>query len=194
MTDNELKFYDPETGAELPRVPRGGVIKKRTPYGYVQPDGVRGWVDIGRPYDLEQGDGTARFTREPIAPPSPPLPTEPGYYLDKDGDLWHVNDSGERAILVVGERALENRYYPWGYDDRRYAPFAPVTLVPTDTWDRLRVLDPEDTRDRVDANGVTWTREGGGWLPDAKSAALRCYMSLENIPGPLRFADEVSDR
>lgn len=54
------------------------------------------------------------------------------------------------------------------------------------------VLGSEDKRDRVDANGVTWVSAGGGWLPDAKSAALRCYMSLENIPGPLRFADEVS--
>ena len=187
---DELKFYDPITREPWHHAKEGAKIPNDALWVIVRGDGIFDTYN----HERTVGPDEVIFTREPIAPPSPPLPTEPGYYLDKDGDLWHVNDSGERAILVVGERALENRYYPWGYDDRRYAPFAPVTLVPTDTWDRLRVLDPEDTRDRVDANGVTWTREGGGWLPDAKSAALRCYMSLENIPGPLRFADEVSDR
>lgn len=188
----ELKFFNPETGAELHRVPDGATIPKRTPYGYIQ-NGERWWCPQGPPWDWRQEDNVPRFTREPIAPPAPPLPTEPGFYLDKDGDLWSVGDD-RRAMLTDGGRLNECRFRKWSGDDLQLAPFAPVTIIPTETWDRLRVLDPEDTRDRVDAHGRVWRYgEGRNCWEHENGTLLYGLEVVDRHYGPLRFADEVSD-
>lgn len=195
MTDNELKFFDPETGAELHRVPEGATIPRLTPHGYIR-GGERRWRSRGLTANLPQEDDIPRFTREPIAPPTP-LPTEPGYYTDEDGDLWHVNDSGERVILLVEGLPLVGVHSSWVDDDRNYGPFTPVTLVPTETWDRLRVLDPEDTRDRIGADNTRWRWAEGAWRRVCDSDCRIAISSLEGLSdwyGPLRFADEASDR
>lgn len=188
MTDNELKFYDPETGAELHRVPEGATIPAGMPCG--QPIDGMGWrwYAKGLVRDTVQRDLPPRFTREPITPPKPPLPTEPGFYTDKDGDLWKLRDDGMWELV-------DGCIYP-RESVASYAPFVPVTLVPTETWDRLRVLDPEDTRDRVDANGGVW-RYGEGrncWVRRGDGTFLYGLEVVDRHYGPLRFADEVSDR
>lgn len=175
MTD-ELKFFDPETGAELHRVPEGATIPKGTPRGRVFTDGSRDWLDRGFTFDFKQYDSIARFTREPIAPP---LPTERGYYTDRRGRPWGLR--GGRWYLFGVEHAYKASEVEY------YAPFTPVTLVHTETWDRLRVLDPEDERDRVDADGdfmefTTQTKADWG-----RELAARHWHY-----GPLSFADEVS--
>lgn len=180
MTDNELKFFDPETGKPLHRVPEGATIPAETPYGCIY-IGSRVWFCWGGAADIRQIDGLPRFTRKPIAPPAPPLPTEPGYYTDKDGDLWKLRH-GEWCLMKASIRAVSP------INAEGFAPFTAVTLVPTETWDRLRVLDPDDTRDRVDAAGGMWRYERGeqisSWAGDLADAHEYC--------GPLRFADEVS--
>lgn len=59
----------------------------------------------------------------------PELPNEPGVYLDRDGDLWELADSGE---------------WPWqhggaSYPDQDAAEYAPFTrLVPMPTEEQIR--------------------------------------------------------
>ena len=181
MTDNELKFFDPETGAELHRVPEGATIPAHTPYGIVG-HGERWWRPQGPFEDLPQEDDIPRFTREPIAPH---LPTEPGLYLDKHGVPVERTGSGEWYSVGSAVRLL---------DTESHAPLTPATAVPTETWDRLRVLDPEDTRDRVDAEGSVWRYgEGRGCWGREDGIFLYGLESVDRHYGPLRFADEVSD-
>lgn len=182
MTDNELKFYDPETGKPLHRVPKGEPIPQDTPYGFMRSNGNRGWVDGGTKRAFDQLRDVTYFTREPVAPP---LPTEPGLYLDKDGVPVERTGTGE-WYAVGTEVPLD------GIES--HAPFTPATAVPTETWNRLRVLDPEDTRDRVDAYGGVWRyREGLNCWRSGDGAFLYTLEVIDRHYGPLRFADEVSD-
>ena len=180
MTDNELKFFDPETGAELHRVPDGAMIPEDTPFGDIK-KGKHRWHSQGFPWGSPQEDDIPRFTREPIAPPKPPLPTEPGYYLDKDGGLWELW-RGEWGLMKASIRTV-SPINPEGF-----APFTPATIVPTETWDRLRVLAPEDARDRVDRDGDLMRIES---RPKARWGEVLATVHWHY--GPLRFADEVSD-
>lgn len=53
-----------------------------------------------------QNDSASRFTPEPLSDKTTfELPTEPGFYLDRNGDLWHVNGDGrsECASCRKGE-------------------------------------------------------------------------------------------
>ena len=180
MNDNELKFFDPETGAELHRVPEGATIPKDVQHGYALPRGSFIWRAMGRDIEIVRGMHP-HFTREPIDPPAPPLPTEPGYYLDKDGRPCALR--GGRWYLFGVEYPFRANKMEWG------APFVPVTLVPTETWDRLRVLDPEDTRDRVDRDGDLMRFAA---RPKARWGEVLATVHWHY--GPLRFADEVSDQ
>ena len=179
MTNNELKFFDPETGKPLHRVPDGATIPRGTPFGHIR-DGRYQWHSQGHLWGLPQKDDTPRFTREPIASPKPPLPTEPGAYLDKDGIAVELTDSGDWYVIGISERI-------WGFESR--APFAPASIVPTETWDRLRVLDPEDKRDRVDRDGDLMRFAA---RPKARWGEVLATVHWHY--GPLRFADEVSDQ
>ena len=190
MTD-ELKFYDPETGAELHRAPEGATIPRGMPYGFIE-NGVHRWRPRGSALGLCLEDDIPRFTREPIAQPKPPLPTEPG------ATIRAVHQSGDEcAVMVRGKSGHwhgvdqdgDERF--WG--DKSIASWEPVSIVPTETWDRLRVLDPEGTRDRVDAHGGVWRYGGGrGCWEREDGTFLYCLEVVDRHYGPLRFADEVS--
>lgn len=187
MTD-ELKFFDPETGKPLHRVPEGATIPKDTPYVYVRADGSRGWMEADPTWYVKQDDDTARFTREPIAPPKPPLPTQPG------STIRAVGVFGNECSVMTRSRSgfwcgVDQKGTLHSWIDADIQEWETVTLVPTETWDRLRVLDPEDKRDRVDRDGHRLYRRDYGGVGDwAYGLAQRRVDS-----GPLRFADEVGN-
>ena len=193
MTD-ELKFFDPETGAELHRVPEGATIPEGMPYGLIDRGGYveRLWRSRGTPWGLRQEDSIARFTREPLAPPKPPLPTEPGSLIQA------VNTKGDECATMIRleggnwvgvDQDGDDRF--WG--DESITSWEPMTAVPTETWDHLRVLDPEDKRDRVDAAGGMWRySEGRNCWEREDGTFLYGLEVVDRHYGPLRFADEVS--
>ena len=54
-----------------------------------------------------------------------PLPTEPGLYLDVEGDPWRIPEGGSELVLMTPEtsRTMEE---PWISNPKRYAPFRKV--------------------------------------------------------------------
>lgn len=195
MTNNELKFYDPETGAELHRVPQGAKIPADMPYGIIDRGEhvERYWRSRGTPWGLTQEDSVLRFTREPIAPPKPPKPpTEPGSLIravniggDKCATMIRLEDGDWHGVDQDGD------YRFWV--DESITSWEPMTAVPTETLDRLRVLDPEDRRDRVDAEGYVWryNKDFNGW--ESGNEVRYYYLEVVyNNFGPLCFADEGS--
>lgn len=192
MTD-DIKFYDPETGAELHRVPKGATIPGHMPYGLIE-DGKHWWCPQGLAVYRGQGDDIPRFTREPIAPPKPPLPTEPGSLIRA------VNTDGDECAVMIRLEGggwfgvdQDGVYRMW--NDKIITSWEPMTAVPTVTWDRLRALDPEDKRDRVDSEGRVWrySKKHDRW--DNENGNCFYYLeAMDSQIGPFRFADEVSDR
>lgn len=152
MTDKI--FFHPETGKPLHPVPVGATIPKDTPYGVIYADGDRAWRNVGCVYEItltaHLGDCTF-FTAEPIAPPAPPLPTEPG-------SLIRATNRGGVTCAVL---ALDSADYWVGVDqdgDPRHwenegiADWSPVMVVPNG----LGVLDETDKRPVVDNRGDQW--------------------------------------
>lgn len=181
----DYKFFDPETGKPLHRVPAGATIQKNTPHGYIR-NGERWWLSRGLTVDWHQEDGAPRFTREPITQTAQPLPTESGYYTGKDGTPFALRGSSW-YMLGVGRSLVVAEVRSW-------TPLVPVSHVPTETWDRLRVLDPEDKRDRVDRNGDVWHLMPYDKWETSDDRACVGISTLHRYYGPLRFADEVSDQ
>lgn len=55
------------------------------------------------------------------------IPTEPGYYLDRDGDVWRIDGNRRRPVAT-------------GYDHLTAEPYVPFTrLVPLSVEDRTLI-------------------------------------------------------
>lgn len=126
----------------------------------------------------------ARFTPEPLPEPEPEfvLPTEPGSVV-----IAHTEHCQERRVFI---RSTASVRYSWA--DRNYhwtteqlIDPEPASVVPIETWERLRVLDPEDTRDRVDRDGDIMR-----FTTQSKAVWGESLMARHLRYGPLRFADE----
>ena len=97
----EQTYYDPTTGKPLHRVPVGATIPADVSYGFVWTTGRFEWSPDGDAFDYTvTGEATPRFTAEPLTPPGPELPNEPGSVVLVDGKPWLRDES---AWLAEGD-------------------------------------------------------------------------------------------
>lgn len=133
-------------------------------------------------------DDITRFTPEPLpVEPVFELPTTPGALIIAHDD----KDETRRVFLRTSWGHWADSEGFWS-DDKIRDP-QPAIAVLTEAWERLRVLDPEDRRDRVDRKGHVWSHYSGYWW-DGSGGTCTNVGGLHHYYGPLRFADEETQR
>lgn len=186
MTDKT--YFHPETGKTLHPVPEGATIPKDTPFGReVLYAGGFLWISEGVGVAVVQNPGSVtRWTAEPIAPPVPPLPTEPG-------SLIRATNHGGVTCAVL---TLDSAGYWVGvakggglvtWKPSYIADWSPVMVVPNG----VGALDETDKRPVMCASGRwTWSDPLDVWECSDDSYLRRgTKKSIARFFGPLTFAD-----
>lgn len=173
-------------------VPEGIVIPDGVEFAVIRHDeGVFTPAAHADDFYRVSGRSYTRFTPEPLPEPVFELPTEPGTHIIASGDAFAMGKFTDAVLALNTDGEWSGVTASGDYVSAEFGQITswrPVSLVPTETWDRLRVLDPEDERDRLDRDGDLMrftTQSKKVWGEEL--AIWNCRY------GPLRFADEETD-
>lgn len=185
MTDKT--FYSPTTGKPLHKVPDGATIPADMPHGFEASRGGFTWVAApvsAYPFEGRVG-GYNYWTEEPIAPPMPPLPTEPGSLIratDHDGTTCEVAALSVSGVWYGVDQEAE--FCPWM--PKHIASWEPVRVLPNG----VGAMDETDKRVVLDVDGCElWWSEGRGVWMSPVSTSKDSKADIARTLGPLSLAE-----